>query len=336
MAEVEILPLLWAAVLAAAVLAYAVLDGFDLGVGLVFPFLAEDEKSTAIRTIAPIWDGNETWLVLGGGGLFAAFPLAYSAVFTAFYVPLIVMLLALVVRGVSLEYREKTERWRPFWNVGFWGGSFAAALAQGIMLGAFIQGIEVEDRAYAGGWFDWLTLYSVTCGVAIVLGYGLLGTTWLVMKTNVVSARMRPVVLPLAVGVLAMIACVSIWTPFLDPRLTERWFVWPELTWLIPVPIAIGAVGVALLGAIRSGRDGAPFYLSQALFIVTFAGFGISTYPYIVPHEVTIWEAASPETSLVFLGVGMLVLLPVVIGYTVHTYWVFRGKTPEGGGYESP
>ena len=332
----DVLALLWAGVLAAAILAYAVLDGFDLGVGLVFPFLSDREKDTATHTIAPVWDGNETWLVLGGGGLFAAFPLAYSAVFTALYVPLIIMLLALVVRGVSLEYREKTERWRSFWDLGFWGGSFAAAVAQGVMLGAFIQGIEVDGRAYAGGWFDWLTPYSLTCGVAIALGYGLLGTTWLVMKTRSLAARLRPAMFPLAAAVLLMIAWVSAWTPFLDERLTARWFVWPAVAWLLPVPVAISGIGVALLRSTRSVNDTAPFVLTQALFVVTFAGFGVSTYPYIVPHQVTIWEAASPPSSLIFLGVGMLVLLPVVIGYTAHTYWVFRGKAPDELRDETP
>lgn len=321
------LPLIWAIIIAFAVLLYALLDGFDLGVGLLFPFLSDTEKDIAVESIAPIWDGNETWLVLGGGGLYAAFPLAYSTILTALYPLVIAMLLALVFRGVSMEFRHKTRRYRAHWNIGFFLGSLTAAMAQGIMLGAFIQGIEIDGRNYAGGWFDWLTPFSLLCGLSIVAGYALLGTGWMVMKTaGATTERLRARLTPLSLVVFALIVAVSSWTPFLDPRLSERWFTWPNILLLAPIPLALAGVLVAMLRAIRSGSDSAPFYLAETLFVITFAGFGISTFPYIIPHAVTIWDAASPDSSLKFLLVGTLILLPIILAYTAHSYYVFRGK----------
>lgn len=329
------LALVWAVIIAGAVLAYALLDGFDLGVGILFPlFGSEQEKDTLIHSIAPIWDGNETWLVMGGGGLFAVFPLAYSTVLTAFYAPIIAMLLGLVVRGVSMEFRHKSERWRIYWNFGFWLGSVTAALSQGIMLGAYIQGIEDADRAYAGGWFDWLTPFSSICGLAIVAGYALLGAGWVVMKTSgPLSASARGLLTPLTIAVVALIVVISSWTPFLDTRLTERWFTFPNLLLLLPVPLAVAWVSWKLLRAIQGESDQAPFYWAEALFLVTFIGFGISTYPFIVPHSITIWEAAAPRSSLTFLLVGTVVMLPIIVAYTAHSYWVFKGKVRDDAGY---
>lgn len=323
------LPLIWAGIIAAAVLAYALLDGFDLGVGLFFPTLSDSEKDAAVETIAPIWDGNETWLVLGGGGLYATFPLAYATVLPALYPLIVAMLLALVFRGVSMEYRHKTQRIRKFWDLGFFGGSLVAALSQGIMLGAFIQGINIADRSYAGGWFDWLTPFSLLCGCAIVAGYALLGACWLVMKTRgAMNQRMRSLLPGITATVFFAIVALSSWTPFLDPRLTERWFSWPNMLLLAPIPILVTAASLVLWRTVRTSNssDSRPFYCAQVLFIVTFLGFGISTYPYIVPHNLTIWEAAAPDESLGFLLVGTAILLPIIIGYTAHSYWVFRGK----------
>lgn len=327
------LPLIWAGIIALAVLAYALLDGFDLGVGLLFLGLGHGEKDAAIETIAPIWDGNETWLVLGGGGLYATFPLAYATILPALYPLVIAMLLALVFRGVSMEYRHKTERLRRFWDVGFFLGSLVATLSQGIMLGAFIQGIEIDGRSYAGGWYDWLTPFSLLCGIAIVLGY-LLGTTWLIMKTRgQMNAQMRARLPWLTAAVFCAIVGLSSWTPFLDERLTERWFSWPSMLILTPIPILVALTSAALLRTSRAQSidDSRPFYLTQILFVVTFAGFGISTYPFIVPHSLTIWDAAAPDSSLSFLLAGTVVLLPVIVGYTAHTYWVFRGKIVSDG-----
>ena len=324
------LPLIWASTIALAVLAYALLDGFDLGVGLFFPTMSDSEKDAAIETIAPVWDGNETWLVLGGGGLYATFPVAYATVLPAFYPLVIAMLLALVFRGVSMEYRHKTKRIQHFWDFGFFAGSLIAALSQGIMLGAFIQGINIVDRSYAGGWYDWLTPFSLLCGVGIVLGYALLGSTWLVMKTRgSMNKRIRRFLPKLTMAVFVAIVGLSSWTPFLDERLSERWFSWPNIALLTPIPLLVTLTIFLLMRCIRerSDNDSKPFYYAQALFVVTFAGFGISTYPYIVPHQLTIWDAAAPDSSLRFLLAGTAVLLPIIIAYTAHSYWVFRGKT---------
>lgn len=329
------LALAWAIIIAFAVLAYAMLDGFDLGVGILFPLFDDGaEKDRVINSIAPVWDGNETWLVLGGGGLFAVFPLAYSVVLTAFYAPVIAMLLALVLRGVSMEYRGKTQAFRPHWNAGFWLGSVTAAFSQGIMLGAFIQGIEVVDRSYGGGWFDWLTPFSLICGAAIVTGYALLGGCWVLMKApGALAVKVRAWLPGFVIALLALIVIVSSWTPFLDPRLSQRWFAMPNLLWLIPIPVLVAIITWRLLHAVRYGTDGKPFFWAQALFLVTYAGFGISTYPYIVPHSVTIWQAAAPDSSLWFLLVGTLVLLPIILFYTAHSYWVFRGKVGDNASY---
>ncbi|MEQ8690996.1 MAG: cytochrome d ubiquinol oxidase subunit II, partial [Pseudomonadales bacterium] len=315
--------LIWAGIIAFAVLTYALLDGFDLGVGILFPFFSDADKDSAIGTLAPIWDGNETWLVLGGGGLFAVFPMAYAVLLTAFYPLVIAMLIALVFRGASLEYREKTARRKPFWNLGFWLGSLVAALCQGIMLGAFIQGVDIQERNYAGGWFDWLTPYSLTCGIAIVVGYALLGGSWVVMKTRSLSVTLRPQLTTITVALFTLVVIVSTWTLFLDARLTERWFVWPNMLIFAPIPLLVAGLVFSLLRAIKTSGDTAPFLLAQALFGVTYAGFGISTYPYIIPHQVEIWEAAAPDSSLKFLLVGTVVLLPIILGYTAHCYWMF-------------
>ena len=317
--------LLWAATIAFSVLAYALLDGFDLGVGILFPFFSDTEKDAAIESIAPVWDGNETWLVLGGGGLFAAFPMAYAVLLSAFYAPVTAMLLALVLRGVAIEYRAKTRRHRSLWDICFAIGSFLAAFMQGIMLGAFIQGVAVADRAYAGGWFDWLSPFSLSCGLAIVCGYALLGANWLGIKSEETVRRREGWMVPLAVLVFVWIIVLSTWTPYLDPRLSARWFTWPDMLFLAPIPLGVVVVTILLLRALRAQQRWRSFIFAEGLFLITFAGFGISTYPYIVPHAVTIRAAQAPETSLVFLGVGMLFLLPVVIAYTAHAYWVFRG-----------
>ena len=329
--------LLWAGILAFAILVYALLDGFDLGVGILFPFYRDDDqKKLVIHTIAPVWDGNETWLVLGGGGLFAVFPLAYATVLPALYAPVIAMLLALVFRGVSMEFREKTLRGRTFWNWGFWLGSLTAAFSQGLMLGAFIQGIDIVNRTYVGGWFDWLTPFSILCGFAVVAGYSVLGAGWLLMKTEgPVRTLSHRLLIPLSLVMLALIAIVSIWIPFLDVRLSERWFSWPSLLYLMPIPFLVALIAFKLLAAIRSDdNDAKPFAYTMALFIVTYVGFAITTYPYVVPHKITIWEAAAPDNSLSFLLVGTVVLIPTILIYTAHTYWVFRGKvSTDSDGY---
>ena len=298
------LAFIWAGLIAFAVLAYVVLDGFDLGVGILFLFLEEEsERDQMMNSVAPVWDGNETWLVLGGGGLFAVFPLAYAVVMPALYVPIIVMLLGLVFRGVAFEYRWRTQRGKFLWDWAFAGGSTAAALAQGIALGALVQGIPVEGRAYSGGWWDWLTPFSVLTGVALVMGYALLGATWLVKKTEgEVQRRAYGLAWAAGIGTLVLIGAVSLWTPFLNPIFMTRWLGWPQIFYTAPVPLLVLAMR---LGPVhRSGqaaRGPTPFLAALALFIISFIGLGISFYPFIVPHSITIWDAAAPDSSLKFL-----------------------------------
>jgi cytochrome d ubiquinol oxidase subunit II len=333
--EFDILAIIWAGLIAFAVLLYVVLDGFDLGVGLLFPTgRSEEEQDVMMNTVAPVWDGNETWLILGGGGLFAVFPLAYAVVMPALYMPIILMLLALVFRGVAFEYRWRTERWKPVWNRAFFLGSLIASLMQGIALGALVQGIKVADRAYAGGWWDWLTPFSILTGLATAVGYVLLGATWLIMKTEgALQERMRSYARISAIATLAAIGLVSILTPFQDPVYWERWFAWPAMLYSGIVPLLLAVAAWTLYTGLRDKRDASPFLASLAIFILSFAGIGISFYPHIVPPSLTIWEAAAPASSLAFTLVGAAILLPVILGYTAYAYWVFKGKVKAGEGY---
>src|SRR5690606_14961093 len=233
------LAFIWAGLIAFAVLVYVILDGFDLGIGILFPFgRSEKERDLMMNSVAPVWDGNETWLILGGGGLFAVFPLAYAVVMPALYMPIILMLLALIFRGVSFEYRWRTRRWKGVWDIAFFGGSLVAAMSQGIALGALVQGIEVTGRAYSGGWFDWLTPFSVLTGIAVVVGYALLGATWLVLMTEgELQIRMRRFAWYLGAATLGLIGLVSLVTPFLEPVYFERWFNLPGSLWSMVVPL---------------------------------------------------------------------------------------------------
>jgi len=327
------LPFIWAGLIAFAVLAYVLFDGFDLGVGILFPFLkSEQERDVAMNSVAPVWDGNETWLVLGGGGLMAAFPLAFAVVMPALYAPIIAMLLGLVFRGVAFEFRWRTERGKFLWDWAFAGGSAVAALAQGIALGALVQGIPVANRAYAGGWWDWLTAFSLLTGVALVVGYALLGAGWLVMKTEgELQERARNFAWITGLATLALIGIVSLITPFLNPVYMQRWFAWPAILYSAPVPIFVAAAAVALLWGLGQRRDAVPFLAAIALFVLSYIGLGISFYPHILPPSVTIWDAAAPDSSLRFLLVGALILMPLILAYTAWAYWVFRGKVGTGG-----
>jgi cytochrome d ubiquinol oxidase subunit II len=329
------LAFIWAGLIAFAVFAYVVLDGFDLGVGILFPALrGRDERDLAMNTIAPVWDGNETWLVLGGGGLFAVFPLAYAVIMPALYAPIIAMLLGLIFRGVAFEFIHRTKRMRWFWEWGFFVGSTVAALAQGVALGALVQGIEVEGRAYAGGWWDWLTPFSVLTGLALVVGYALLGATWLVMKTEgEIQARARRAAWGAAAGTLALIGVVSLWTPFLSPVYLDRWFGWPTVLLSVVMPALVAGTAWLLVQGLRQGRDAQPFLASLAIFGLCFAGIGVSFYPYMAPPSLTIAEAAAPDSSLWFLLAGAGALIPIILAYTAYAYWVFRGKVRPGDGY---
>jgi cytochrome bd ubiquinol oxidase subunit II len=329
------LAFVWAVLIAFAVLAYVMLDGFDLGIGILFPASSgPDQRDVMINSVAPVWDGNETWLVLGGGGLLAAFPLAYAVILPALYAPLTAMLLALVLRGVAFEFRFRTPRHKFGWDCAFWGGSVLAALAQGIALGAFIQGFAVDGRAYAGGWFDWLTPFSILTGIAVVVGYALLGATWLIVKTEgALQDWCYRATLPLGAAVVGLIVIVSIWTPFLDSTIAARWFSWPNIVLFSPVPLLVAGAAFALYRAVQTRHERLPFLLAQGLFVLSYVGLGISLYPYIVPRSITIWQAAAPPESLAFLLVGALILIPIILAYTAHAYWIFRGKVDPTGGY---
>jgi cytochrome bd ubiquinol oxidase subunit II len=325
----------WAFIIAFAVFVYVVMDGFDLGLGLLFPlFPAKPDRDVIMNTVAPVWDGNETWLVLGGGGLMAAFPLAYAVLMPAIYTPVIAMLIGLIFRGVAFEFRWRTQRERNRWDIAFAGGSWLATLAQGIALGAILQGVHVEGRHYAGGWWDWLTPFSVLTGLALAVGYALLGATWLVLKTEG-ELRDRAYRLSwfLLFAMLGAIGMVSLATPLLHIHYAERWFAWPNIIVTAPVPIAVAGVAALLLRSLIRKQDSRPFLLTLGLFALSYAGLGISMYPYIVPQSITIWQAASPENSQLFMLVGVAVLIPLILGYTAWAYWVFRGKVQAGAGY---
>jgi cytochrome d ubiquinol oxidase subunit II len=329
------LPFIWAGIIAFAVLAYVILDGFDLGVGILFPFFPEKhDKDLMMNSVAPVWDGNETWLVLGGGGLLAVFPLAYATILPALYAPLIIMLLGLIFRGVAFEYRWRTKRAEYLWNWAFAGGSMVATFFQGVALGALVQGIPVTDRAYSGGWWDWLTPFSVATGFALLIGYGLLGATWLVMKTSGHLAEQAKVfAFRLAFATVGAMGVFSLWTPWLEPAYLDRWFGYPTIVFSFIVPVLVLGCLWLIVSGLKTGRDVQPFLAALALFVLGYAGIGISFYPYIVPTSLTIWEAAAPDSSLAFLLVGAVVLVPMILCYTAYAYWVFRGKLNPDEGY---
>jgi cytochrome d ubiquinol oxidase subunit II len=333
------LPVIWAFLLAAAVFLYVVLDGFDLGLGILFPaFRDPGDRSVMVNTVAPVWDGNETWLVLGGGGLFAAFPLAYALILPALYMPVIAMLLALVFRGVAFEFRWRvTDRNRRIWDWGFTFGSVLAAFSQGAILGAILQGIEVDEtaRRFAGGAFDWLSPFSLLTGLSVVAGYALLGATWLVMKTEgALRARARRLAWPLAVIVVGAIGAVSLATPFLEAGYMDRWFAVPHVYYSAVVPVLVGLTVLGLFHSLRVQlHDYRPFLLTLVLYGLCFAGLGVSIWPNIVPPDVTIHEAAAPPKAQGFMLLGAGILLPVILAYTAYAFWVFRGKVTGDTGY---
>lgn len=329
------LALVWAGLIAFAVLVYVLLDGFDLGIGVLFPLAGDErQRDQMMNAVAPIWDGNETWLVLGGGGLLAAFPLAYSVLLSALYVPILTMLLGLVLRGVAFEYRHQSPRQAPLWNGVFFIGSTLAAFCQGIVLGALVAGIPVANRAYAGDFWDWLTPFSLLTGIALVIGYALLGATWLVLKTEgELQSQMRVRAKWLGIGTLGLMGTVSLITPFLHPQYFERWFNWPKSLWTLLVPLLILSLAWSLFSSLYAQRDLKPYLSALGLFVASFVGILISFYPNLVPPGLTIWNAAAPSASLEFTLIGAAVLLPIILGYTSYAYYVFRGKVNVDEGY---
>jgi len=329
------LPVIWAAVIGVAVAMYVILDGFDLGIALLFPFAkSERERDQMMNSVAPFWDGNETWLVLGGVGLFVVFPRAYAIIMPAFYLPVILMLLGLVFRGVAFEFRWIALSSKPVWNLGFTAGSAIAGFCQGLILGSLIQGIKVENGAFAGGAFDWATPFSGLCGLGVLAGYALLGATWLVLKTEgAVAERARAQAKLLLIAVLAFMAVVSLWTPLAFERIAARWFSFPNILFLWPVPLVTALVALGAWRWLEAGRELLPFVAAIALFLLGYLGLVISSFPYLVPPALTVWQTAAPPASQIFMLLGTVALLPLVLAYVVFVYWIFRGKVREGEGY---
>ncbi|MCX7312047.1 MAG: cytochrome d ubiquinol oxidase subunit II [Alphaproteobacteria bacterium] len=328
------LPVIWAALIGTAVALYVILDGFDLGIGILFPTTkSEGERDQMMRSIAPFWDGNETWLILGGAGLWVAFPRAYAVIMPALYLPVIVMLLALVFRGVAFEFRVVSHS-KTSWNFAFAAGSTTAAFCQGVILAGLVQGIHVENGAYVGGSFDWATPFALMCGLGVISGYALLGATWLVMKTEgPVAVRAREQAKTLLLFVLAFMAAVSLWTPYAFPAIATRWFSLPNFLFLWPVPLLTALLAFADWRALDKGGEFVPFITSIGLFMLGFVGLVISWFPYLVPPSLTIWQTAAVPASQIFMLMGTLVFLPLALCYTALVYWLFRGKVKPGESY---
>lgn len=332
---IDSLPLIWGIVIAVAVVVYTILDGFDLGVGILFAAeKSEDHRDVMMNSVAPFWDGNETWLVLGGGGLFVAFPLAYSIIMPALYMPVIVMLLALIFRGVAFEFRYVAKPHHHWWDKAFLLGSFTAAFSQGVILGGLLQGITVVDNRFAGGTLDWMTPFSLFCGVGVVMGYTALAACWLNMKTEgELQQKMRSLAAWLLLGMLLFIASVSVWTPLAFPRIAEKWFSLPNFYFLWPVPTITGLLAFSVYYSLRKQRNIWPFLGTAALFVISFIGLAFSTLPLIVPPDVTVYHAAAAPESQWFSIIGVLILMPVILIYTGFVYYVFRGKVTKESGY---
>ncbi len=330
------LPLIWAVIIIFGIMMYVVMDGFDLGIGMLFPFIKDDrDRDVMMNTVAPVWDGNETWLVLGGAALFGAFPLAYAVVLSALYLPLMLMLVGLIFRGVAFEFRFKAKAdKRHIWDKAFIGGSLAATFFQGVALGAFIEGFKVVDRSYAGGSLDWLSPFSLFCGVGLVVAYTLLGCTWLIMKTEgKLQEQMHNLARPLALVLLAVTGIVSLWTPLAHSDIATRWFSLPNLFWFLPVPILVLVTLYGLLKAVARNAHYTPFLLTLVLIFLGYSGLGISLWPHIIPPSISIWDAAAPPQSQGFMLVGTLFIIPFILGYTFWSYYVFRGKVTHEDGY---
>jgi cytochrome bd ubiquinol oxidase subunit II len=324
------LPLIWGLLIATAIFLYVLLDGFDLGVGILFPFAPSDKcRDRMMNSIAPFWDGNETWLVLGGGGLFAAFPLAYSVLLPAFYIPITMMLLGLIMRGVAFEFRFKAEKdSRRLWDYVFHFGSLCAAFCQGMILGAFVQGVEVDGRNFSGGPFDWATSFSIMTGIAVIFGYALLGSTWLVMKTEDITEEWARHVGSYVLGFVGLfMGLVSVIMPFLNKSIMKLWFSTPNIYYLMPIPLSTLGLFIMVWHDLHQQKATyGPFFASIGIFLMGYLGLAISIFPWIIPFKYNIWDAAAATPGLSLMLVGVLPLLPLILGYTGYCYYVFRGK----------
>ena len=323
------LPLIWGGLIVLAVFIYVLLDGFDLGCGMLFPFAGSDKnRSRIMNSIAPFWDGNETWLVLGGGGLFAAFPVAYGIIMTGLYLPVFLMLAGLILRGIAFEFRFKSSTHRYIWDGFFFFGSLLAAFFQGVMLGALVHGLEASNRLYTGGPFDWLTPFSMVSGVALIIGYSLLGSTWLILKTeHDLQVWARKVSGWLLMALVAAMIVVTIFMYFSDIDALEDWFTLGRLPYLAPMPIIALIVFFIMRKDLTTEREYRPFLLTVLLFLLGYIGVCIAIFPYIVPYQMTVYEAAATDTSLSFMLIGAVIMLPIILSYTAYAYYVFKGKS---------
>jgi cytochrome bd ubiquinol oxidase subunit II len=330
------LPVIWVLIIAFGLMMYVVMDGFDLGIGILFPFIRDrSDRDIMVNTVAPVWDGNETWLVMGGATLMAAFPLAYSVVLSALYIPLFLMLAGLIWRGVAFEFRFKAdEAHRPFWDKAFTAGSYVATFSQGVALGAFIDGFKVTGASYDGGSFDWLSPFSFLTGASLIVAYALLGSTWLIMKTGgALQHRLKVLARPVTFAVLAAIVIVSVWTPVMHPNIAERWFSFPNIIVFSPVPVLVVATVWTMMRMLKQETHALPFLLALLLLFLGYSGLAISLWPNIIPPAISIWEAAAPPESMGFTLVGALFVIPFILAYTAMSYYVFRGKVKAGEGY---
>jgi cytochrome bd ubiquinol oxidase subunit II len=328
--------LIWFAIIVFATLMYIVMDGFDLGIGIIFPLVRDvEQRDIMVNTVAPVWDGNETWLVLGGAALFGAFPLAYSIIADAFSVPITAMLIGLIFRGVAFEFRFKaTPHHRAFWDKAFIGGSILATFAQGVIVGAMLNGLPIKGRTFAGSAMDWCTPFPLFCGIGLLVAYALLGCTWLIVKVEgELHRKMSRLAGPLLIALMAIFAIISAWTPLHNQAVAARWFSTPNIYWLLPIPVMVLICAVLLVNAIQRQAHYLPFILTLILIFLGFAGLGISVWPNIIPPGVTIWAAASPVISQSFMLVGALLIIPVILAYTFWSYYVFRGKVSHDSGY---
>ncbi|SJN59198.1 Cytochrome bd-II ubiquinol oxidase subunit 2 [Vibrio ruber DSM 16370] len=330
------LSVIWFAIIVFATLMYIVMDGFDLGIGILMPFVNnEKHKDVMVNSVAPVWDGNETWIVLGGAALFGAFPLAYSVIIEALTIPLTLMLIALIFRGVAFEFRFKAvENHLQFWDRSFMVGSTATTFFQGLVVGAVIQGFDVENRVFVGGQLDWITPFPIFCGFALVATYALLGSTWLIMKTEgELQQSMFTFTNKALLAVIVALIVVSLWTPLEFPAIATRWFSTPNLFYLLPIPVITGLVCLKMADSVKKHKERSPFVMALIIIILGFAGLGISIWPNIIPPNISIWEAAAPASSQSFMLYGAALILPVILAYTCWSYYVFTGKVKEGEAY---
>ncbi|STX28756.1 cytochrome D ubiquinol oxidase subunit II, cyanide insensitive [Legionella beliardensis] len=328
------LPFLFAGLLGFIIIMYVILDGFDLGIGILFPFTeSEIERDQMMSSVAPVWDGNETWLVFGGAMLYGAFPMVYGLLLPILYMPLMLMLVGLIFRGVSFEFRFKATTSKPLWNWIFTISSISAAFFQGVVLGCVVQGFPINEMQLTINDINWLSPFSLLTGIALICGYGLLGATWMVIKGQ---GKLQRKMIHYAKGMLILVSLfliiVSIWTPLHSEEIFTRWYSMPNIFFLAPLPILTGVAILITwlnLSNISAGNEVKPFIGSIIIFLCAYIGIAISIYPYLIPHQVTIWEAAAPDSTLIFILVGVAIMLPVLLAYTLYSYRVFRGKTAE-------